>query len=99
MHAPDNTRPDGRMDQTLRYAGLPGLIPVDTLGAMPNRRNFLKDAARATAGVLFCGCNLLPAQQTPAAGKRRQVKIGGRRVKTIDVHAHCTIPEATALMP
>lgn len=66
---------------------------------MPNRRNFLKDTARATAGVLFCGCNLLSAQQAPARGKRRQVTIGGRRVKTIDVHAHCTIPEAAALMP
>jgi predicted TIM-barrel fold metal-dependent hydrolase len=72
---------------------------VDTLGAMPNRRNFLKDAARATAGVVFCGCSLLAAQQAPASGKRRQVKIGGHRVKTIDVHAHCTIPEATAIMP
>jgi aminocarboxymuconate-semialdehyde decarboxylase len=62
---------------------------------MPNRRDFLKDAA----GIVFCGCNILAAQQAPSSGKRRQVKIGGRRVKTIDVHAHCTIPEAAALMP
>ena len=32
------------------------------------------------------------------AGKRRQVVVGGRRVKTIDVHAHCVIPEAYALL-
>jgi aminocarboxymuconate-semialdehyde decarboxylase len=29
---------------------------------------------------------------------RRQVVRGGRRVKTVDVHAHCTVPEAMALM-
>ena len=29
-------------------------------------------------------------------GRRRAVTVGGRRVKTIDVHAHCVIPEAYA---
>ena len=29
-----------------------------------------------------------------AATRRREVKVGGKRVKTIDVHAHCVIPEA-----
>jgi len=73
---------------------------------MPNRRDFLKDAYGAATGILFCGCNLLVAPQAAAQQKgksasgsgRRQVMVGGRRVKTIDVHAHCTIPEATALM-
>jgi aminocarboxymuconate-semialdehyde decarboxylase len=32
------------------------------------------------------------------AGRRREVKVGGKRVKTIDVHAHCVIPEAVALL-
>src|ERR1700694_775059 len=31
-------------------------------------------------------------------GRRREVVVGGRRVKTIDVHAHCLIPEAYALL-
>ena len=31
-------------------------------------------------------------------GRRREVVVGGRRVKTIDVHAHCVIPEAVALL-
>jgi len=73
---------------------------------MPNRRDFLRDACGAAAGVVFCGCNILAAPQaaTQSKGKsatrsgRRQVMVGGRRVKTVDVHAHCTIPEATALM-
>jgi predicted TIM-barrel fold metal-dependent hydrolase len=28
---------------------------------------------------------------------RREIKVNGKRVKTIDVHAHCVIPEALAL--
>jgi aminocarboxymuconate-semialdehyde decarboxylase len=32
------------------------------------------------------------------SSRRRQVVVGGRRVKTIDVHAHCVIPEAYALL-
>jgi aminocarboxymuconate-semialdehyde decarboxylase len=31
-------------------------------------------------------------------GGRREVAVGGRRVKTIDIHAHCVIPEAQALL-
>jgi aminocarboxymuconate-semialdehyde decarboxylase len=30
--------------------------------------------------------------------RRREVVVAGRRVKTIDVHAHCVIPEALALL-
>jgi aminocarboxymuconate-semialdehyde decarboxylase len=32
------------------------------------------------------------------SSRRREVVVGGRRVKTIDVHAHCVIPEAYALL-
>jgi aminocarboxymuconate-semialdehyde decarboxylase len=31
-------------------------------------------------------------------GRRREVAVGGRRVKTIDIHAHCVIPEAQDLL-
>jgi aminocarboxymuconate-semialdehyde decarboxylase len=67
---------------------------------MTNRRQFLQKSA-ATAGVLFTGCHLLngPLGAQPAARPRtRQVKVGGRRVRTIDVHAHVIVPEAVALM-
>jgi aminocarboxymuconate-semialdehyde decarboxylase len=66
---------------------------------MINRRSFLKDAAGA-AGIAFTSCALLDsarAQQTGPA-RRREVTVGGRRVKTIDVHAHTSVPEARALM-
>src|SRR5689334_8609737 len=65
---------------------------------MTNRREFLKDTA--AAGAIFTACGLrrpLRALNTrPAA--RRQVTVGGRRIRTIDIHAHVIVPEATALM-
>jgi aminocarboxymuconate-semialdehyde decarboxylase len=39
------------------------------------------------------------AGAAPRSGSgRRRVVVGGRRVKTIDVHAHCIVPEAQALL-
>ncbi len=35
--------------------------------------------------------------QAQAVPRRREVVVGGRRVKTIDVHAHCVVPKALAL--
>jgi aminocarboxymuconate-semialdehyde decarboxylase len=32
------------------------------------------------------------------AARRREVRVGGRRVKVIDVHAHCVVPAAQALL-
>lgn len=46
--------------------------------------------------VLFVGCALIPAAHAQA--QRREVRVAGRRIKTIDIHAHCVIPEAEALM-
>jgi aminocarboxymuconate-semialdehyde decarboxylase len=52
------------------------------------------------AGVAFVGCDLLVARgaQAQSARRRREVVVSGRRVKTVDVHAHCAVPEAMALM-
>src|ERR1700682_5869990 len=79
------------------------MLPHDTLpreADVTNRRQFIKDVAAST-GIVFTGCNLLShrlgAQSGSAKGKR-QVMVGGRRVKTIDIHAHVVVPEATALM-
>src|SRR5882757_6329146 len=65
--------------------------------AMTTRRNFLKGAA--AGGIVFCSCGMLDAAHArqPAA-KRLPVMVRGKRVKTIDVHAHCLFPEAAALM-
>jgi aminocarboxymuconate-semialdehyde decarboxylase len=70
---------------------------------MPNRRDFLKNVAGATAGMLVGGRGLADAglrslQIGAPPGKRREVFIGGRRVKTVDVHAHCFVPEVWDLV-
>src|ERR1700675_4019727 len=67
---------------------------------MPTRRDFIKDIAGATAGLAFTGCSLLNASAANAQGavRRREVVVSGRRVKTVDVHAHCAVPEAMALL-
>jgi aminocarboxymuconate-semialdehyde decarboxylase len=33
-----------------------------------------------------------------APARRREVVVSGKRIKTVDVHAHCSVPEAMALM-
>jgi aminocarboxymuconate-semialdehyde decarboxylase len=65
---------------------------------MDTRRNFLKRAG-AAAGVTFCSCGLLDhaRAQTPAP-HRLPVTVNGKRVKTIDVHAHCLFHDALDLM-
>ena len=70
---------------------------------MPNRRHFLRNVAGATAGLLVGGrdltsAGLLTSQIGAPPGKRREVSIGGRRVKTVDVHAHCFVPEVWDLV-
>jgi len=58
-----------------------------------------KKIARNDASIVFTGCSVTDAaqRQSQAGGRRRQVAVNGRRVKTIDVHAHCLVPEALAL--
>jgi len=63
---------------------------------MTTRREFVGKAAALT-GIAFMGCDGLPAARAQAP-RRREVVVSGRRVKTVDVHAHCGVPEAMALM-
>jgi len=63
---------------------------------MPNRRDFVKAVATATAGVVvadrrFADARVPPLQGAPA--RRREVFVGSRRVKVVDVHCHCIVPE------
>lgn len=69
---------------------------------MSNRREFLKDLAGAAGGIFFVGCGLADAALTPfqasGVGRRREVALAGRRIKTVDIHAHCVVPEAWDLL-
>lgn len=50
-------------------------------------------------GLIFTGCSMTNAAAAqPGGGRRRQVMVGGKRIKTIDVHAHCVVAEALALL-
>jgi len=66
---------------------------------MSTRREFVEGTASGVAGIAFVDCSLVAAA-TPAQAqtRRREVVVNGRRVKTVDVHAHCAVPEAMALM-
>src|SRR3954447_1134092 len=57
-----------------------------------NRREFLG----AAAGDGFTGWSRAPEAHAQRA--RRTVSVAGKPIKTVDVHAHCVIPEALALM-
>ena len=54
---------------------------------MPNRRNFLKTLACASAEVFVMGRFV----DAVAQAARREVFVGGRRVKVVDIHAHCGV--------
>ena len=68
---------------------------------MHSRREFLKDAAGAT-GLMFVGCGLVDAfTQAPparATAKHLPVVINGRRIRTVDIHAHCAVAKASELL-
>ena len=65
---------------------------------MSTRRDFLKRAGSA-AGIVFCSCEMLAAAGPQAPQSQRlPVMVNGKRIKTIDVHAHCHFHEAVALM-
>ena len=70
---------------------------------MANRRDFLKVAAGATAGLLAAGAPVPGAraasrQVGAQPGRRREVLLGGRRIRTVDLHAHCFVPEVWDLV-
>jgi len=67
---------------------------------MTTRRQFLgASAAAAATGIVFCDCGLPhDAHAQQLARQKLPVRIGGKRVKTIDVHAHCQFREAGALL-
>ena len=65
---------------------------------MTTRRELLGHAAGVMAGVGFTGCGLMRSAAAQAPSRRREVAVNGKRIKTVDVHAHCHIPEALELM-
>ena len=65
---------------------------------MTTRRDFLKTGVAAAAGVVFCSCGMLHDAHAQGSRQKLPVSVGGKRIRTIDVHAHCVIPEASKLL-
>src|ERR1700739_1871405 len=65
---------------------------------MANRREMLCHGAGALRGLAFSGCGLANPASAQAPQRRHEVFVNGKRVRTVDVHAHCHVPEANALM-
>ena len=72
-----------------------------------NRRQWLAQGAGVVSGIAMTGCSVLdqatarsPADPivAPARYGSGPVFIGGRRVQTIDVHGHCYVAEALAML-
>ena len=58
------------------------------------RRTFLK-----AAGLVFVGCGVTAAQSAPRVrASRRPVLVNGERIRTVNVHAHCSVPRASELL-
>ena len=64
---------------------------------MRTRRDFVRTVAGATAGMVVTGSGFGLAAQAPAAA-RRQVSIGGKRVKVVDMHGHCAVPDVISVL-
>src|SRR6202051_1405980 len=62
---------------------------------MPTGRSFLKGAA---AGIAFCSCGMAGAARAQPGAARLPVKVGGKRVMTVDAHTHCYFHECLNLM-
>ncbi len=56
---------------------------------MPNRRDFLKTVGTAASGAYLMGHGLSAGAQSA----RREIILNGRRITTVDIHAHCVFPE------
>ena len=65
---------------------------------MTSRREILRHAAGTLTGLAFVGCGLARPALSQTPQRRREVVVNGKRVRTVDVHAHCQVPEANALM-
>ncbi len=63
---------------------------------MPLPSDLLTTALSAVAFIPCAMASIAPAA-APGA-RRRETVINGKRIKTVDVHAHCIVPEAAALI-
>src|SRR6478609_9570729 len=54
--------------------------------------------ATALSAIAFIPCAMASVSSTSTPARRRETVINGKRVKTVDVHAHCIVPAAAAVI-
>ena len=69
-----------------------------TMSNTTNRRQFIRDISTAAAGAIVAGSGLMASCAARQNANRRQVMIGGRRIKTIDTHCHGFVREVVPLL-
>jgi len=65
---------------------------------MRNRREFIRTVTGVAAGTLLAGREVMEAGQAGAPAARREVRVGGKRVKVVDAHAHAAIAEVADVL-
>src|SRR6516225_7559431 len=69
---------------------------------MLNRRTFIKQGAHFAGATLVASTTMGEGEAQTSKGStpasRREVRVGGKRVKVVDVHAHAVFPEVAALL-
>jgi aminocarboxymuconate-semialdehyde decarboxylase len=71
-----------------------------------SRRNLLRQGAGVVTGIALTGCSVLDTARASADPTTTvenysppgPIVLDGRRVRSVDVHAHCYVPEALALL-
>src|ERR1044072_3001066 len=58
---------------------------------MASRREFLSAAGAVAAAYAALG--IAPRARAQAA--RKEIRIGGKKIKAVDIHAHCVFPEVS----
>ncbi|HZF31510.1 MAG TPA: amidohydrolase family protein [Gammaproteobacteria bacterium] len=62
---------------------------------MSSRRDFLCATSTAAAAWLALGA----ARSARAQNARKEIRVGGKRIKVVDIHAHCAFPEVNERVP
>ncbi len=68
---------------------------------MRNRREFVRTVAGVAVGALVSGRGLMEGAPAPKSGApvtRREVRVGGKRVKVVDAHAHAAIAQVVDVL-
>src|SRR5439155_25169089 len=80
--------------------------PVTTVRRTRGTEMPISGTMHTGPGLAFVGCEISAGASAGAGGGssqahahgRREVVVSGKRVKTIDVHAHCIVPDAAKLI-